>query len=167
MSNDSDEDLNLMKDMHRLRIKATLAMVKKMSFEEFLKEHIKINPEISACDLFQNAIWDCLLAVEYAIKEKDDELIEHINALIAKLESEPSDEESVPLGRIFAKLLKKAKNVCEAGLPVQGIILTFEFGHFLKAFKEKIIKKMFAATAGKQNSEEFYNSMTRTRYSNN
>lgn len=163
MSNGSGGDLSLMKEMYRLRIKTTLALVKKMSFENFLKKHPEINPGISACDLFQNAVWDCLLAVEYAIKEKDDELIEHINALIAKLESEQSDEENVPLGIIFAKLLIKAKNICEAGLPVPSIIITFEFKYFLNAFKERMIKKIF--TADKLNTEVFYNLMA--RYSNN
>lgn len=165
MSNGSDGDLNLMKEMYRLRIKSTLALVKKMTFEEFLKKHLEINPEISAYDLFQNAIWDSLLAVEYAIKKKDGELLEHINTLVAKLESEQSDEENIPFGRIFARLITKAKNVCEAELPVQRIVLTFEFNYFLDAFKERIIKKIFLAD--KQNVEKFYNSIIGTRYSNN
>lgn len=168
MSNDSDGDLNLMKEMHRLRIKTTLALVKKMSFEEFLKKYFEINPEISACDLFQNAVWDSLLAVEYAIKEKDDELIGHINALIAKLESEEGNKDDVSIGIIFAKLIIKAKNVCEAGLPVPSIVITFEFKYFLDAFKEMMIKKIFIAdklNADKLNNEAFYNLMA--RYSNN
>lgn len=163
MSNDSDGNLNLKKDMYRLRIKTTLAMVKKMSFEEFLKEHINVGPGISPGELFQNGIWDCLLAVEYAIKKKDNELLGCTNQLIEKLKSEEGDGENMPLGRIFAKLLIKAKNVCEAGLPVPSIVITYEFKYFLDAFKERIIKKIFVAD--KRNTEKFYNSIT--HYSNN
>lgn len=163
MSNDSDGDLNLMKDMYRLRIKTTIAMVKKMSFEGFLKKHLELGPGISPGELFQNGIWDCLLAVEYAIKKKDAELLGYINQLIEKLESEESDGENMPLGRIFAKLLIKAKNVCEAGLLIPSIVITFEFKYFLDAFKERIIKKIFATD--KRDIKEFYNSIT--HYSDN
>ena len=152
--NNGSENLNLMKDMYRLRIKTTLAMLQKMSFEKFLKEHIKIGPGISPGELFQNGVWDCLLAVEHAIEKNDSELLNYINLLIAKLESEQGDEENVPLGKIFAKLLEKAKNICEAGLPVSGIIATFEFKYFLEVFKEKIAKKM--ATADKRNNVASY-----------
>lgn len=161
--NDGNENLNLMKDMYRLRIKTTLAMIQKMNFEGFLKKYLEFGPRISPGELFQNGIWDCLLAVEHAVNKKDTELLDYINQLIEKLESEGGDEENIPLGRIFAKLLMKAKNVCEAGLPIPGIIITFEFKYFLEAFKERIIKKMFATD--KRNDEEFYNSIT--HYSNN
>lgn len=161
--NEDGKDLSLMKEMYRLRIKTTLAFVKTMSFEKFLKKHTEVTHKISVCDLFQNAIWDSLLSVEYAIKKKDDELLECVNDLIARLESEEGDGENIPLGKIFAKLLIKAKNVCEATLPVSSIVLTFEFDYFLEAFKDRIIKKMF--TADKQGVEKFYGSMT--NYSNN
>ena len=150
----NDKNLNIDKDIHRLRIKTTLAMIKKMSFEEFLKKHIEIGPGISPGELFQNGVWECLLAIEHAIEKNDSELINYINLLIAKLESEQGDEENVPLGKIFAKLLEKAKNICEAGLPVSGIIATFEFKYFLEVFKEKIAKKM--ATADKRNNVASY-----------
>lgn len=163
MSNDSGENLDLMKDMYRLRVKTTLALLQKMNFEESLRKYIEIGPVISPGELFQNGIWDCLLAVEHAINKKDAELLEYIDQLIKKLESEESDGENMSLGRIFSRLLIKAKNVCEAGLPVPSIIITFEFKYFLEAFKERIIKKMFAAD--KRNAEEFYNSTA--RYSNN
>lgn len=164
MSNENEDgkDLSLMKEMYRLRIKTTLAFVKKISFEEFLKKHFEINSKISVCDLFQNAIWDSMLSVEYAIKKKDDELLECINAMIATLENEEGDGENIPLGKIFAKLLIKAKNICEAELPVPSIAITFEFNYFLETFKERIIKKML--TADKRDVEKFYGLMN---YSNN
>lgn len=150
----SNENLNLMKDMYQLRIKTTLAMLKKMNFEESLKKYLEVGPAISPGELFQNGIWDCLLAVEHAIKKKDSELLGYINQLIEKLESEEGDGENIPLGRIFAKLLAKAKNVCEAGLSIPDIIITFEFKYFLEVFKERIIKKIFVAD--KRDIKEFW-----------
>mgnify|MGYP001565162255 FL=1 len=138
-------DLNIDKDMYRLRIKTTLAIIQKMNFEDFLKKHIEVGPGISPGELFQNGVWDCLLAVEHAIKKNDNELLEYINTLIEKLKNEQGDEENIPLGKIFAKLLAKAKNVCQAGLHISGIIATFEFKRFLEEFKEKIAKKMTTA----------------------
>lgn len=161
--NGENENLNLKQDMYRLRIKTTLIMIQEMSLGESLKEYLNLGPGISPGDLFKNGIWDCLLAVEYAIKKGDTELLDYIDQLIQKLEGEESDGDDISLGRIFSKLLAKAKNVCEAGLPIPGIIITFEFKYFLDAFKERIIKKIFSAD--KLNNEVFYNLMA--RYSNN
>ena len=146
--------MNYDSEMYRLRIKTTLAFVQKMNFEEFLKKHfeasLEMNPDASLCDLFQDAIFDSLLAVEHAMKKNDNELLNYVNLLIEKLESEQGkdDEENVPLARLFAKLLIKAKNLCQAGLPVPGIIVTFEFKETWRVFgifKKKIAEKMVVA----------------------
>lgn len=146
--------MNYDSEMYRLRIKTTLAFVRKMNFEEFLKKHfeasLEMNPDISLCDIFQDAIFDSLLAVEHAMKKNDNELLDYVNLLIEKLENEQHQgyEENVPLAKLFAKLLIKAKNLCQAGLPVPGIIVTFEFKETWRAFgifKERIVEKMFVA----------------------
>jgi len=137
--NDGVNNLILKKDIYNLRIKTTLIAVQDMSFERFLKIHLEIGPEISPCDLFRNAITDSLSAVEYAIKEDDKELLKYVDLLIEKLDSEQGDEENIPLGKLFAKLLEKAKSVCHAGLPVKGMVVTFEYGHLYRAFNEKIV----------------------------
>ena len=85
------------------------------------------------------------MAVEYAIKKNDAEILRHANTLIENLESEQGDEENIPLARIFAKLLTKAKNVCEAELSVSGMIVTFEWEYFKRSFNEKIPQKIAAS----------------------
>ena len=124
-----------MKDIYRLRIKTTLAMLQNMSFEESLKKY-NSGPAISPSELFRNGIWDCLLAVEHAVNKKDNEIIDYINQLIKKLESEEGDGENIPFGIIFAKLLIKAKKCVRGGLPVPSIIITFEFKYFWKHSKK-------------------------------
>lgn len=161
-ANGDKKDLNLSRDMYSLRIKSTLKALYKMSFENFLKEHIETAPEVSSFDIFRNAVFDVVLAVEYAIKEKDCELIALSNELISRLELEGT-EDSI-LGKSFAKLLIKARNICEAGLNLKEIFVTFEFNHFLREFKDKIVKKV--STGNKINeNREFYELMT--HYSNN
>ena len=133
----NDKNLNIDKDIHRLRIKTTLAMIKKMSFEEFLKKHIEIGPGISPGELFQNGVWDCLLAIEHAIEKNDSELINYINLLIAKLESEQGDEENVPLGKILPASPKSKKIYAKLGFLSSGIIATFEFKYFFRSVQRK------------------------------
>lgn len=152
-----DEDLNMIKDIYLLRIKTILAKIKKISFEEFLKEHFEIDIAVSPSDLFQNVIIDSIFSVEFGIKEKDDELIHYVDLLITKLEQE--DEEDSTLAKLFAKLLAKAKSVCQAGLPIKRTGLTFEYLDFMKEFDEKIV------ATSKNNSEKLYNEAP--RYSDN
>ena len=100
---------------------------------------------------------------DYAVKEKDGELIALLDVLVAKLELE--DAEDSILGKLFAKLLIKAKNICEAELHLKGIFVTFEFIHFFEEFKKKIVEKMPVKHERKKEEEKFYNLLA--RYSNN
>ena len=95
-----------------------------------MKKHVETTPGVSLFDIFRNAVFDVVLAIKYAIKEKDDQLVDLINKLITKLELE--DTEKSILGKMFANLLIKAKNICEAKLSLEGIFVTFEFWHFVK-----------------------------------
>lgn len=156
------DDSNSSENIYRFTIKANIIILQNTNFENFLKNQLEGAPAISPDELFQFAIFDCLLAVDYAISEKDDDLLYYINILIKKLEDEQeqSDEENISLAKIFARLLKKSKNVCEAGLSISEIMLTFEFRDTLKTFKEKVVEK---ASVGSKQSSEIYTS----RYSNN
>ena len=145
MSDDNTGNLNLKKDLYLLRIKTILVGIQKINFEEFLKNHLNLDIELSPHDVFQHVIIESLMAVEYAIKKNDAEILRHANTLIENLESEQGDEENIPLARIFAKLLTKAKNVCEAGLSVSGMIVTFEWEYFKRSFNEKIPQKIAAS----------------------
>lgn len=155
-----NKDLNLNRELYSIRIKSTLAAVKEMSFEEFLKKYFELGSDygISSYEIFRNAIFDPFLAVEYAIKEKDDELLKYVDDLIKKLEDEQKNNEgNIPLGKLFAKLLRKAKSLCEAGMLVSRIMFTFEFMDFSAILKEKI--------ADIENEDLFDDS--KNRYSNN
>lgn len=142
-------------DIYKLRIKTTIAALQVMSFEEFLKEHLEIG--LSSDELFKNIILDSLLAVEYGIKKKDDELLNYVNFLITKLEEEKlEEEENVPLAKLFAKLLVKAISVCQAGLSVKRTAITFEFYDFAEVFDEKMVKKTVVTRNRKYNRKNFH-----------
>ncbi len=150
------EDLNLKGDLYRVRVKSTLKALEVMSFKDFLEAYIETGPKISIFDIFRNAVFDVVLGVEYGIKEEDKGLIDLMDVLIAKLEIENGEDST--LAKVFAKLLKKAKNLCEMGSSVLEIISTFEFMDISRVFNEN-----FPATANKQNNEinkEFYDSIT-------
>lgn len=132
------DDLNLEKDLYRLRIKSMINNIGSWGFEKFLKKCLEFYPEISHYDLFINQIVGSMLAIEYGVKEKDNELLKYTDILILKLESEQNDEENISLGKLFAKLLRKARALCEADMLVSKIMFTFEFTDFSAAFKEKV-----------------------------
>ena len=52
-----------------------------------MKKHVETTPGV-LLDIFRNAVFDVVLAIKYAIKEKDDQLVDLINKLITKLELE-------------------------------------------------------------------------------
>lgn len=138
MSDELEKDVDnfdLRKEMYTLRVKSTINALKSMSFEAFLKKHIESAPEASIFDIFRNAVFDLVFATEYAVKVKSDQIAILLDILVTKLESK--DGEEYVLDRLFAKLLKKARNILEAKLNIKGIFFTFEFKNFLKLFKEK------------------------------
>ena len=74
-----------------------------------MKNTLEVGPGISPGELFQNGVWDCLLAVEHAIKKNDNELLEYINTLIEKLKNEQGDEENIPLAKFLPSFSQKQK----------------------------------------------------------
>lgn len=155
------DNLDLRSELYSVRIKSTLRAIQDMTFEDFLKKHKDVDGKITSFDIFRNAVFDILLAMEYAIGEKDNKLIDLLNRLVKQLELE--DEECSICGRMFAKLIKKTRNICEAGLYIIGIFSTFELKEFMIVFKEKI--GILDNTEDGKTNEEFYNLLT--RYSNN
>ena len=131
---DKNDDLNLKKDIYSIVIKAMLTGVKIIGLEEYLKKHFESCPGISPFELFQTVIFNSLLAVEFAIKEKDNKLIKDVDALIKKLE----DEQVLSLGKLFSNILIKAKKICEGGARVSHITFNSEFTNFMNVFRKKM-----------------------------
>ena len=151
--------LKVDKDIYNLRLKSTINAVKTMSFEKFLKEHFNLNIEAIPSVVFQNVILGTMMAVEYGFQEKDNEILNLADILIAELEKEEADEERITLGRLFAKLIRKMIILGEAEMHFVGIVKTFEYKGFCERFKEML------ASIGKKPNEELYKSMG--HFSNN
>ncbi|RJQ31637.1 hypothetical protein C4572_02060 [Candidatus Parcubacteria bacterium] len=126
-----EKDEDALREAYRKVLNSLFSPLRIQNLTEFLV--ILTNRSIPSDVVFEVIIVNSFLAVEFAVKKEDAELLRVIDLLIGTIQNGKDN-----LSKIFFSAMEKAKFACKNGGSIEKIFKGHEFNDLFASFSEKI-----------------------------